>query len=91
MAMLVSLIAIQAMAMSHELHHQCHDDADHPDHHCVVTLWLTASIDHNPVDLPALEVPHAGLPDLCVSFTQPLATSHHLRGGVLAQGPPRAP
>lgn len=88
--MMAAFVWLHALMWSSQLHHQCHDEANLPDHHCVVTDWQSG-IDHGAPRQPAIEVPVVEVPAFVGVCTSVEVIATQLRGGVLAQSPPRAP
>lgn len=88
---LAVFLFMQAMAISAELHHHCHEHADEPGHQCVVTHWQQGTLDHTTPEAIVIEAPIIELPACAGECTSAEVTAMHLRGGLLAHGPPRGP
>jgi hypothetical protein len=90
--LLFQLGLMVAMASSAPLHETLHCDAEHSEHHCEVTLFQNGTLGDG------LGSPDASAafirwenPDVTVTSREADAIASHLVGGVLAQGPARAP
>lgn len=89
--LLFQILLVQAMAVSGDLHHDLHCDADHGDHQCEVTLFQSGAVDSGTPEPLVLEAPAATLPEFRPVMADAPTLAMHLRGGVLANAPSRAP
>ena len=83
-----------AMAVSEELHGRLHHhhDSEHEAPPCEVALYRTGAMDASvPPPVGVAKIPQLPLPKVRVLWVMPDVVPSHLRGGMLAQAPPRGP
>ena len=87
LALVLAVMAGVAMAASPRLHEEAHDDADHADHECAVTLFASGGWhDAAPVIVVAPEP--VLVPDDAVVERQRIVSSFRF-SGILEHAPPR--
>jgi len=89
---LFQFVLMLAMASSERLHHKLHHHAGEEDHQCEVTLIHHGGVEEPLPPLTSMPADVAcALPDVLVPPPRVTISAAHLRGGVLAQSPPRGP
>lgn len=90
--MLLQLALVQVMAASPSIHDALHHHGERPDQPpCAVALWLATGGGDPPAPVAAPAPAELPVTTTAEAPSAPLLSPTHLRGGIAAHSPPRAP
>jgi hypothetical protein len=85
--LLFHIVVIAAMAANPALHERMHHDADHEDHDCAVTLFLSGGI-HTPLTVAVLAIDGLVIHRELIFFEVSRPPATFARNGILEHAPP---